>query len=88
VHEQHPSVVVDDRGLGTDLRRDVAELAPQPFERVTIVDLRDARVLVRGQREQPFVALTVERALGEIETGRRDRADFVEEGQDVDGRAD
>jgi hypothetical protein len=50
--------------------------------------VRDARVPLRGEREQPFVPLAVERALGEIETGRRDRADFVEEGEDVDGRAD
>jgi hypothetical protein len=43
---------------------------------------------VRDEFEQSFVALAVDRALGEVETRRRDRANFVEEGEDVDGRGD
>jgi hypothetical protein len=38
---------------------------------------------VRGELQQPFIALAVVRALGEVQPGTRDRADLVEQRDQV-----
>jgi hypothetical protein len=83
MHQEQATVVVDDRRVGADLGRAVAELGPEPFEHGTGRQLRDRRVLVRGQFEQLLVALAVVAVLGEVQAGARDRADLVEELQVV-----
>jgi len=82
--EEDAAVVVEHGGIGPDLARDVAQLGEELVSQWAGFDRGTLRVLARSQLEQPFVPVAVERILRVVQSGTRNGANFVEQGEDVD----
>jgi hypothetical protein len=83
-HEQHPVVLVEDRGVHSDLRGDVSDVSGEARLHVRVVEAGAVGVFARRDLEQLLVALAVERIGGVVKTGLRDGANLVEQRDDVD----
>ena len=82
--EQHPVVLVEDRGVDADLGRDVADVAREAIAYLREIEADAVGVLLRRDLEQLLVALAVERVGRVVKTRLRDGADLVEQREDVD----
>ena len=71
------AVVVEHGAVDPDLRGRVTRLGQEAGTQRLRCNAQHVAVSLRGQREQAFVALAVERALGVVQSGARDRADLV-----------
>jgi hypothetical protein len=83
-HEEHPVVLVEQRGIHADLRGHVADVTSEAGPHLGLVEPRTVGVFTRGDREQLLVPLTVERIRGVVQAGLRDGPNLVEQGDDVD----
>ncbi len=86
-HEEHPVVLVEERGVDADLGRDVTEIAGEPGAYLGGVEAGAVSIFLRRDGEQLLVALAVERVAGVMKTGLRDGANLVEQCDDVDTRS-
>jgi hypothetical protein len=83
-HEEHPVVLVEERGVDADLGRDVTDIAGEPGAYLGVVEAGAVGIFLRRDGEQLLVALAVERVAGVMEAGLRDGANLVEQRDDVD----
>ena len=70
--QQQPALIVDDGGVGADLRGDAADLLGEAGHDHRAVDRAHLGVGLRRQVDQALVALPVERIVGEVEAGPTD----------------
>ena len=83
-HEKHAVVLVEERGVDTDLGGDVSQISGEARPHLGSGEAGAVGVLARRDREQLLVALAVERIGGVVKTGLRDGANLVEQRDDVD----
>ncbi len=86
-HQQDPALVVDQRGVGADLRRDAAGLFGEASHQHRVVDRADLGVGLPRQVDQALVALPVEGVLGEVQPCPTDGLDRLGQGHDVGQQA-
>jgi hypothetical protein len=77
-------VLVEERGVDSDLGRDVPELTSEARPDLGDFEAGAVGVLLRCEREQMRVALAIEWIGRIVKAGLRDGADFVEQRDDVD----
>jgi hypothetical protein len=77
-------VLVEEGSIDTDLGRDVSELPREARPDLGDIEAGAVGVLVRREREQLLVPLSIERIGRVVKAGLRDGTDFVEQRDDVD----
>lgn len=84
-HEQDPVPIVEQRGVGADLRGHIAEVGGETGAHLDDVETGSIGVFARRQRQELLVTVAIERIGGVMKARLRDRAHLVEESDDVDG---
>jgi hypothetical protein len=83
-HQQHPVVLVEERGVDADLGGHIPDVPRESRPYLGDVEPGPVGVLLRRDLEQLLVALAVERIGGVVQARLRDGANLVEQGYDVD----